>query len=350
MKNSLLLLFLLAQQLAFSQDFNAVVNDYSINYDFNGVVGISASGQVKYLTSKGIADRQLDVKILGLSKFKICSITKTFTAVMVLQLNEQGKLDLNATIGKYLPNYKGEGLDKVTLHQLLTYSSGIPNCEGDMGLGIYQRAISTDDFIDKYCSGNLQSEPGSQFNYQNGEYIILGRIIEVVTGKSYQANLHERILQPSGMKNTDFQRDFDVVEGLVNSYWFDDSTKVYNNDPPYYIQNYYAAGAIYSTSYDMLLFDEAVFSSKLFSKKTLDLMLTPYPELYGVAYGFWVYEIEIGGKKVKVADRQGGIWGSNSTWLHAIDENAAVIILSNTNTTDINEMRAKLMELALEKK
>ncbi|MBK8567943.1 MAG: beta-lactamase family protein [Saprospiraceae bacterium] len=344
---NLLIFMLFLQQLAIAQDFNFILNAYP---DFDGVVGVSTGNNIDFIGAKGIADRQHNVKITPQTKFKICSITKTFTAVLVLQLVEQGKLDLNATIGKYLPWYTGEGRDKVTLHHLLTYSSGIPNCEGDLGLGVYQREISTDDFIKTYCSGKLATEPGSQFNYDNGAYIILGRIIEVVTGKSYQENLHEKILRPTALINTDFLSDFQIVEGLASSYWMDDSTKVLKNDPAYFTQNYGAAAAMYSTVEDLLKLNEALFSGKLLQKKTLDLMLTPYPELYGVAYGFWVYDLEINEKKYRAADRQGSIWGSNAAWLHLIEEQKTVIILSNTNVSDLGEIRNKLLGVSLKKK
>ncbi|MCU0348596.1 MAG: beta-lactamase family protein, partial [Saprospiraceae bacterium] len=312
MRHTLLLLLFL-QQIVHAQDLNAVLVAYP---NFDGVVGVSSGKKLDFIVAKGIADRQHDVKITPQTKFKICSITKTFTAVLVLQLVEQGKLDLNASIGKYLPWYAGEGRDIVTLHHLLTYSSGIPNCEGETGMGVYQREISTDDFIKNYCSGKLEFEPGSRFNYDNGAYIILGRIIEAVTGKSFAENLREKILRPCGMKNADYLSDFEIVHGLASSYWLDDSTKLLKNDTPFFIQNYGAAAAMYSTVEDLLKFDEALFGGKLLQKKTLDLMLTPYPELYGVAYGFWVYDLEIDGKSYRAADRQGSIWGSNATWLH----------------------------------
>jgi CubicO group peptidase (beta-lactamase class C family) len=174
-----------------------------------------------------------------------------------------------------LPDYNGEARDKVTIHNLLTYSSGIPNCEGNSGIAVYQSMISTDDFISKYCSGKLEFEPGKQFNYDNGGYVILGRIIEKVTGKSFLQNLNEMILKPFEMENTSMLATKDIVSGLVPTYNIDDSTKVFYIDDPMYIENYYSAGAMYSTGEDLLKFDQGIFTYKLLSKKTMDLMLTP---------------------------------------------------------------------------
>lgn len=345
---SVLILLLFIQRMGHAQDFNAILDAYP---NFDGVVGVAAGNKIEFIGAKGIADRQHNVKITPQTKFKICSITKTFAAVLVLQLVEQGKLDLNATIGQYLPWYTGEGRDKVTLHHLLTYSAGIPNCEGDLGLGVYQREISTDDFIKTYCSGKLATEPGSQFNYDNGAYIILGRIIEAVTGKDFRQYLHKQILEPIGMRNTDMLADMNIIFGLASSYWQSEyEPGQFFKDPPYFIENYGAAAAMYSTVEDLLKFDEALFAGKLLQKKTLDLMLTPYAELYGVAYGFWVYDFELDGKKYRAADRQGSIWGSNAAWLHLIDAQKTVVILSNTNVSDLGEIRNKLLGVSLKKK
>lgn len=330
-----------------AQDYASIVSEYFKKHNFNGVVGITSAGKIQYLDGMGIADRRFNNKINDQTKFKICSITKTFTTVIALQLMEEGKLRLDASIGTYLPEYTGEGQDKVNIHHLLTYSSGIPNCEGNLGMGVYQREITTDGFIKSYCSGKLEFEPGSRFNYDNGAFIMLGRIIEKLSGKPFSEILFERILKPLAMKNTSYAADSMVIENLASSYWQEDSTSQFYNDPPYYYQNYGPSAAIYSTVHDLLLFDQALFSGKLLKPSTLELMLTPYPELYGVAYGFWVYDLEIGDKKYRAADRQGSIWGSNATWLHLIDRDVAIIVLSNTNATDIHQMRMDLAKLAV---
>jgi hypothetical protein len=100
---------------------------------------------------------------------------------------------------------------------------------------------------------------------------------------------------------------------------------------------------MYSTAEDLLKFDQGIFQCKLFSKKTLDLMMTPYPELYGVAYGFWVTENKFGNQTFKVANRQGSIWGANANWLHLIDQNKTFIVLSNTNATNLEALTEQLV-------
>jgi CubicO group peptidase (beta-lactamase class C family) len=351
-KKSILIIAVLLSNLTFGQttQFADIVNFYNGNKNFNGVALVATNGQIDYLAGVGIANRQSGTTINSKTKFKIASITKTFTAVLILQLYEQGKLDLNATIGRYFPNYKGEAKDKVTIKNLLTYSSGIPNCEGNTGILVYQSPISTDDFIIKYCSGKLEFEPGKQFSYNNGDYIILGKIIEQLTGKSFVQNLQENILLPLSMDNTNMLATKDIVSRLALTYNIDDSTKVFYNDDPMYIENYFSAGAMYSTAEDLLKFDNALFNFKLLNKKTVELMLTPYPELYGVAFGFWVSENKFGNITTKVANRQGSIWGANANWLHLIDNNKTILIISNTNATNLSELTDQLVLVSTNQK
>lgn len=346
MTNKILLFVLLLNQhfaLGQAAEFDKVIDFYNQQNNFNGTVLVATDGKIDYLSGIGISNRQSQLSINSKSKFKIASITKTFTAVLILKLYEQGKIDLNATIGKYMPDYKGEGKDKVTIHNLLTYSSGIPNCEGSTGIMVYQTPISVADFITKHCSGNLEFEPGKQFSYNNGDYVLLGKIIENITGKTFTHYLESEILNPLAMENTSMLSSKNIVSGLADTYNIDDSTKVFYKDDPMYIENYYAAGAMYSTVEDLLKFDNAIFSYQLLSKKTVDLMLTPYPELYGVAYGFWVTDNKFGDKTFKVANRQGSIWGANANWLHIVDSNKTFLILSNTNATNLQELTEQLV-------
>jgi CubicO group peptidase (beta-lactamase class C family) len=345
MKKSFYFFVIFFSKITFGQteQFTSVINYYNSERNFNGVSLVATNGKIDYLSGIGIANRQSGTTINSKTKFKIASITKTFTAVLILQLFEQRKLDLKATIGKYLPTYKGEAKDKVTIQNLLTYSSGIPNCEGNTGIAVYQLPISTDSFISKYSSGKLEFEPGKQFSYDNGDYILLGKIIEQISGKSFSQNIKEKILTPLDMENTGMLSTKDIVSGLVATYNIDDSTKQFYNDDPMYIENYFSAGAMYSTAEDLLKFDNAIFKYKLLDKKTVALMLTPFPELYGVAFGFWVTDNKFGNLTTKAANRQGSIWGANANWLHLIDSNKTFIVISNTNATNLQDMTEQLV-------
>lgn len=345
MSKTLLLAFVyfFLQTCSAQKEYARIVDYYHAEKNFNGVVLVADNGKVEFLAGIGTANRQNPSAIYPDTKFKVASITKTFTAVLALQLFEKGQLDLKVPIGKYLPDYKGAAKNKATIHHLLTYSSGIPNCEGNTGIAVYQSPMSVDEFIQRFCSGNPEFEPGAQFNYNNGDYIILGRIIERITGKSFAQNVQDNILQPLKMENTGLFYHKNIVGGLAETYNLDDSTGTFYRDDPMYLENYYSAGAMYATAEDLLKFDQGIFGYKLLSKKTVELMLTPYPELYGVAYGFWVTDNQYGTKTFKAANRQGSIWGANANWLHLMDNNSTFIILSNTNATNLPEMTEQLV-------
>ncbi len=340
-------IFIYLTGLTFAQnpEYSKLLNYYHSEKNFNGVILVATNGQIDYLNGNGISSRQSITTINSKSKFKIASVTKTFTAVLALQLMEQGKLNLNATIGEYLPEYSGEARNKTTIENLITYSSGIPNCESYIGDQIYATPISADSFIVKYSSGKLEAEPGTKFSYDNGDYIILGRIIEKLTGKSFRDNLKEKILQPLGMMNTDMLQSKDIVTGLVQSYLFDDSLKSFSADKPYYIENFFSAGAMYSTVEDLLKFDQGIFTYKILKKETVNLMLTPHPKLDNVGLGFWT-AAAYGALNTRFAYRPGGIYGSSANWIHVIDSNRTIIAFSNTNATDLFEMSQQLNAVA----
>ncbi|MGF2411313.1 serine hydrolase domain-containing protein [Ferruginibacter sp.] len=320
--------------------FAAIVANYAATKGFSGSVLVAHKGKIIFSKNIGLANRQDKISISPVSKFKICSITKTFTATIILQLMEEGKLDLNQTIGSYLPGYNGEARDKVALHQLLTYSSGIENADqGSEAMYVLQMPVDT--IIARYCSGKLVTVPGKQMNYKNAEYIILGKIIEKITGQPYEIVLNQRILQPLKMHNSGYLKNKDIIVGLVSNYLTDSTGKFYNDDP-YWIENFYASGSMYSTAQDLLQFDQALFTNKLLKKETVQLMITSYPELWGVAYSFWVNEQQFGNTTTLVMDRRGSISGANTAWYHFIKENKTIIVFSNSNAADVVEIREKI--------
>lgn len=328
------------QQLPATNKYAAIVNAYTREKGFSGTVLVAGDGKIIFRQYAGLANRQYRKPMDAGSKFRICSITKTFTAAIILQLMEEGKLDLKNTIGIYYPEYTGPARDSVTVHQLLTYSSGIENI--DQGSeAMYALQLPVDTIIKRYCSGRLVTVPGSTMNYKNAEYIILGKIIEKITGKPYAQVLQERILTPLKMSHSGCLRNKDIVPGLVSSY-LTDITGVFYNDDPYWIENFYSSGAMYATAEDLYRFDQALFNGKLLKKETLELMITSYPQLWGVAYSFWVNEQQFGNTKTRVMDRRGSISGSNTAWYHFIKENKTIIVFSNSNAADVVAIREKL--------
>lgn len=199
MKYIFLIATILISKAIFGQtsEYSEVVNYYNTEKNFNGAVLVATNGQIDYLAGVGVSNRQAGTNMTSKTKFKIASITKTFTAALILQLYEQGKIDLDANFGKYYPTYKGEAKDKVTIRHLLTYSSGIPNSEEKLEMKPYQSPLTIDEFIDQYCSGKLVFTPGEKSNYSNTDYIILHKIIENVSKKSFSSLSRESKRQPT---------------------------------------------------------------------------------------------------------------------------------------------------------
>ncbi|HEY9421024.1 MAG TPA: serine hydrolase domain-containing protein, partial [Thermoanaerobaculia bacterium] len=314
----LLAIALLLPQSALAQPRtpDSFIAAYAKEHDFNGTILIQKDGKTSFAKSFGLANIPFQVPNTRQTKYKIASITKVFTSVLILQLHEQGKIDLHKPIGTYLPDYAGEGAGKVTIHQLLNHTSGLANFDTvtDMetalksGIPAYQTPYTSDQLLAKFCSGKLANPPGKVFDYNNGDYIVLGKIIERLYGKTYEEVLGERILRPLKMESTGMLRQGDIIAGLADTYFFRDDLKSMVNDLPVYPENWYAAGAMYSTVDDVLIFSNAVFGAKLLKKETLALMTKPGLDDYG--YGLWAYDTKIHSKKHRVVKRPGQIMGA----------------------------------------
>lgn len=326
----------------------SIVTAFVREHNFNGSIAIEKNGKLTYAKSFGLADISHRVANTNQTKYKIASITKAFTSVLILQLHEEGKIDLHAPIKKYLPDYAGEATDKVTIHQLLNHTSGLPNFDTVKsieaaiagGLPAYQAPHSTDQLVTRFCSGALINVPGKVFDYNNADYILLGKIVERAYGKKFEVVLKERILQPLKMNSTGMLFQRDIVRNLASNYFFRDDIKALVNDFPVYPENWYAAGAMYSTTQDVLIFANALFTQKLMKKETLVLMTSPGLDDYG--YGVWSFETNIGGKKYKVVKRPGRIMGAQSQLYRLVDQGVTIVILSNASTGDLDELVSQI--------
>lgn len=314
---------------------------------FSGNILVSKQGKELYRECFGYTGIDKKELLNQNSVFRLASITKTFITVLVLQLVDERKLKLSEPFGNYLPWYIGEAGKKASIENLLSFSSGIPNCEGDSGMKVYQLELGAQEFIQRNCSGKLAFEPGTEFNYENGSFIILGEILKTVSGKSLNELLQTRIFEPAGMKKSGFQSNGKHKYPYVDAYLIDDSTGIHIPEISYFLSSYGASGAMWSTVDDMLLFDQALFGGKLISDVSMKLLLTPHPELYNVSLSLWVYEQEFSGKQYTIVNRQGSIQGSNTLWIHVLETNVTVIILSNTNGMSTNLLGNSLLEAAL---
>ncbi len=300
--------------------------------EFSGVVLVAQGDKLIYAGAVGLANRTWNIPHRLDTRFRICSITKQFTALLVMQLVESGKLSLDATISEYLPEYRAETGRKIRLRDLLNSASGLPSSDDLAFYQLDEAKLSELNYVVKtYFSGDLTFAPGSRFNYNNADFIILGAIIEKVTGQSYERVLRERILSPLGMKNSGLIRHEDIIPNLAAGYV--KGANQPQNEPYYRVQNYSSAGAMYSTAEDMWLWNKALMSNKLLSPKATAEMFTPSAKLGFVAFGSWAYTLKLAdGKKHRLIERQGNIGGFCNLNIIAPEDKYSVTLLSNTET------------------
>ncbi|MTI80395.1 MAG: beta-lactamase family protein [Firmicutes bacterium] len=252
---------------------------------FSGSALVSQGEKVTYKQSFGLAHRAWHCPNKPKTAFMVGSNTKQFTAMLVLQLVEKGLVDIHQTVDKYLPYFRKDIGGKITIHHLLTHTSGLPNYNADPSFRIDDRLISftIEKMIIEFTRGELEFEPGSQFKYCNTGYYILGDIIEKITGKNYSEVLNENIVGPLRLENTGFFQGNDSPLGLATGYVFDQEGLLVEQavNPRYG----YSAGNIYSSVEDLHRWDRALYSEELLSSKYLSMMFTPYLNNY--AFG-WV--------------------------------------------------------------
>jgi D-alanyl-D-alanine carboxypeptidase len=321
------------------------VTNYAKQHHFNGTILIQEKGKRIYHKSFGMASFQFSVHNADDTKYRIASITKLFTVVLIMQLKEEGKIDLSKTIKTYLPAYNGEGGDKVQVFHLLTATSGIESNEKEVNASddpvMYSRPYTTDELLNLFCSGRLENPPGKIWSYNNGDYVILGKIIEAVCKKPYEEVLREKILIPLKMDHTGMFGMLKVIPGLADVYMVNDSTKVIEKLPPIYTENYYAAGGLYSSADDLLKFSNALYGRQLLKDSSLQSILQPYLSSYG--FGIWVYNKTINHQTVKIAERQGAIWGIKTRLVRLLNKDVTLIILTNAQTANIDELQTELI-------
>lgn len=338
-------LFCLLSYFAFGQTVkvNQLVENYASENQFNGTVLIKKDSKIIYHKSFGVAERSFNSPIKNDTRYQICSITKTFTAVLILQLVDQGKIDLNKKILDYLPDYKGEGGAKVSVRQLLNHTSGMKNTDTardenflKYGLGFYNRPYQLKEIVTQFCSNPLVNEPGTKFDYNNGEYMILGRILEVIYQMSYEEILNQKILIPLGMHNSGLISHYKLIKNLATPYYKDKNLDHLIPNIPMYVGDFSAAGAMYSCTSDLIKFNDALFDFKLIKKQTLDQLLSPGLDDYG--YSVWIRD----NQKYKRMERYGRIEGANCVWFHYLNNDLSIIILSNTNETNLSDYASKI--------
>ena len=312
---------------------------------FNGTALVAENGKVVYKGGFGMANIEWNIPNTPDTKFRLGSITKQFTAMLTLQLVEQGKIKLDGKLSDYLPDYRKDIGEKVTVHQLLTHTSGIPSYTSQPGFfeNVSRNPYKVGEFVKQYASGNLDFEPGSKYTYNNSGYFLLGAIIEQVTGKSYEQVLKENILDPAGMKNTGYDHHNTIIPKRATGY--SKTPDGYTNAPYLDMSIPYAAGSMYSTVEDLYLWDQALYTDKLISAQSKELMYKPFLRDY--AYGWVVRNASFkqNDQPVQVIGHGGGINGFTTTILRYPKEKNLIVILDNSGTTYLDRLSDSIAKI-----
>jgi CubicO group peptidase (beta-lactamase class C family) len=252
--------------------------------EFSGVVLVARHGEVLLQKAWGLANRETGVPATLDTRFRLGSMNKMFTSVATLQLVEAGKLALDDPIGKYLSDYPNKDVaSKVTVRHLLTHTGGT----GDIFGPDFEKNRLTlrehSDYLKLYGSRGLSHEPGAEFRYSNYGFVLLGALIEKVTGMSYYDYVRSHIFQPAGMSSTASLAETEAVPNRSIGYMKASGGWAPNTDTLPWRGT--AAGGGYSTAGDLLRFARALESGKLISKASLAAATTPFKEGYGFGFG-----------------------------------------------------------------
>jgi CubicO group peptidase (beta-lactamase class C family) len=322
-----------AQDVA--RDVDALMHPAIERSHFRGSILVARDGKVLVSKGYGMADAEHGLPNNPRTKFRVGSLTKQFTAMAILMLQEEGKLNVQDSLCKYLPHCPSSW-QPLTIHHLLTHTSGIQDVD-------YTQArvpsMSVTNTLERLKDKPLEFTAGKIFRYSSSNYILLGHVIERVSGEPYRALLQRRIFGPLEMKDTDYDDERRVLKNRAAGYSLRGGSLVkaarVNMSIPF------SAGGLYSTVEDLYKWDQALYTEKLVSKRTLEAMFSPGKGNYG--YG-WYVENQFDTRAVV---HSGWLDGFHSYIVRLPDRHVSVIVLSNLDSAPASTIARALAAIAL---
>ena len=302
---------------------------------FSGSILVAREAEVLWEYAHGLADREENVPNQVDTLYNLGSMNKMFTATAILQLVEQGKLSLDEPIASYLPEYpNAEVASQVTIHQLLTHTSGLGDVftEAFSADPNYYRTI--DAYLPLFVDEPLLFTPGQEFSYSNAGYVVLGMLIEKVSGQSYDDYVRLNIFEPSGMTDTqayDIEEDIpNMATGYTTVDFFGNETGILSDNTALLPGRGFPAGGGYSTVADLFGFRNALLGYRLLTQASIELLLAGKVEVReNVQYGYGFFDrVEAGGRMV---GHTGGAPGVCSFLSMYLDSGYTVVVLSNAD-------------------
>jgi len=315
-----------------------VVQSYTTNRQFMGSVLVAKGAEVLLNKGYGSANLEWDVPNTPATKFRLGSVTKQFTAASILLLQERGKLNVNDPVKKYMAGAP-VAWDKITIYNLLTHTSGIPNFTSFPEYAKWEPFATTPaETVARFRDKPLDFAPGEKWSYSNSNYLLLGYLIEKITGASYEKFVRDNIFTPLAMQDSGYDSNSNVIPHRAAGYSM--GTDGLENAGFVHMSIPHAAGALYSTTGDLLKWEQGLFGGKLLSAASLETMTTPFKNNY--ACGLAV--VTKGGRKA--FEHGGGIEGFATSLTYFPDDKLTVVVLGNVASAAPGEIAAKLSALA----
>lgn len=341
----LIYLLLFVTTVGFSQQtqyqkIDSLLTFLNQNNKFMGSIALRENDKVVFAKTYGYADVEANKLLNNDTKLKIGSITKTFTATLIMQLIDEKKLSLETKLSKFYP--KIPNAKKITMRHLLQHRSGIPDFLNDDPNSkdyIYIHN-SKEDVVKRIAAYTPAFEPDAKFAYSNSNYNLLGYIIETITHKTYQENLQRRIFDKIGLKNTSFTYKINPNNNEGYSYTFSDSN--WEKTPEWDGSLAFSAGAIASTTLDVTLFFNQLFSGKLVSDASLQEMKT-----INEGYGFGLVTMPFYDKTF--FGHTGGIENFRAVVGYNVEEHFGVSLIVNGDNFLRNDIMIGVLSLYYEK-
>lgn len=310
---------------------------------FSGSILIAKNGKPLVSKSYGMANVEHDVPNTPDAVFRLASVSKQFTATAIMMLQERGKLKVTDYACAYLAECP-EAWRPITIHHLLTMTHGIPSINvNDIG-ALKGLPIPMDQWFQTTAKKPLEFTPGEKFKYANAGYAVLGLIIERASGKSYGEFLQDEILRPLGMHRSGYEDPIRIIKNRATGYKQLQGDAI-ENVPYREIIRMYAAGGVFSTTEDLLLWDRSFYTNALLSKKSIDAMCAPFRDMVpgrGYAYGLWSSEM-YGRRRLA---HGGNATGFILYFARYPEDRVTVIVLSNNQSGSsgkINDVLAAIV-------
>ncbi|MBN3520236.1 beta-lactamase family protein [Algoriphagus lutimaris] len=306
---------------------------------------VAKDGNPVYRKAFGMSNLELDVAMVPENVFQIGSMTKQFTAVGILILEEEGKLSIEDDVRKYIPDFPVQG-EKLTIQHLLNHTSGIKDFTKMRSImSIARTDQSPKEMVDFFKDEPVDFLPGEKFEYNNSGYVVLGYVMELVSGMSYEDFIEQRIFQILGMRNSRYASDRELVK--MRAYGYHDRNG-YTNKMWVSLTIPYASGSLMSTVDDLLIWQNALNTDVLLKQETLQKAFAPGTlsngEILTYGYGWHLKDFE----GVPVREHGGSVFGFKSMGVYLPDQDIYVVGLSNCDCNSPTVITREIAKLALD--